>query len=167
MTATKQQAGKNTYFFISESTGALCSSQNSPVQQPTSWSPPMRQASADMSHVAAMPEHYNPPQVLQTYVDQYSYPQYSTNYVYDQSYLSQPIGQPAMYSEAVPSQQQDIQLPTPYYAPLDQYSRVQSVGDLKMATRELEMSRHGASLSQPDLSTASWDAPVETKYQAL
>lgn len=115
------------------------------------------------------------PPALQSYMDPYAYGSYAPGYAYDSSYISQH----AMYTEEpIPAQvpQHPPQLTQQhsidhhhhhqFYAPLDQYSRVQSVGNIKMATRELEMSRHGVSMSQPDLSTATW-GDDSTKYQML
>lgn len=144
----------------------MTSEQSSPIQSNHSWSPPTRQTSAEIHPLPETISEYPDNPNLQSYVDQYaSYNQYSGGY-YDLSYQNHP----QMYND------QMVAAPMPvdahqnydnqYYAPLDQYSRVQSVGDLKMASRvELEMSRHGISMSQPDLSTASWGN--ETKYQVL
>lgn len=123
----------------------------------------------------------------QDYMDQYhSYTsQYSsTGYgSYDDipAYLQQsqqPLvqGHPNMYNSPLMGMPQQSQMgisPQPldgthmngYYSNLEQYSRVQSVGDIKMATQQFEASRHGVSMSQPDLSTANWRE--ENKYQVL
>lgn len=151
------------------------SEQNSPIHTTQTWSPPMRQTSVEAGAVPAhIPEFANGSS-LQTYVDQYGgYSQYNSYYE-SSAYMSQQQQQQLMYNEqmvAVPEPHHHQQhhhhqnLESQFYAPLDQYSRVQSVGDLKMASRaELEMSRQGISMSQPDLSTASWNN--ETKYQVL
>lgn len=115
-----------------------------------------------------------------SYTSQYS----STGYgSYDDipAYLQQsqqPLvqGHPNMYNSPLMGMPQQSQMgisPQPldgthmngYYSNLEQYSRVQSVGDIKMATQQFEASRHGVSMSQPDLSTANWRE--ENKYQVL
>lgn len=129
-----------------------------------------------------------PQQPPQDYIDYSSYqstPLYSHSYSYDPSYLtahhlnmtsSGAGGYMGLHHHSAAAHQQQQQhnpvmesVNGGYYTPLDQYSRVQSVGDIKMATSQFEATRHGVSMSQPDLSSATWPTPPteETKYQVL
>ena len=163
----------NSIIFIDS--GNSVSAENSPVQ---SWSPPIStQSSVDA--MTPVQDQYNnlTSRSLsnpQDFLDQYTtYNSQYPNTYYDNSYLSQPQGnmynmqptQMAQQQQMNPVQQlQQQQSMEPYY-PLEPYTRVQSVGDIKMATQQFESTRHGVSLSQPDLSTATWNE--ETKYQVL
>lgn len=142
-------------------------------------------------------DHYTPQNLtsnmsvsrpLDSYVDYSNYhPQYTHSYSYDPSYLTAThqhhnmstagaymgLHHPTALTQQMSTGAQQPQhmvdaLNGGYYAPLDQYSRVQSVGDIKMATQQFETTRHGVSMSQPDLSSATWPAQNEdTKYQVL
>ena len=161
----------HTQLFVTDS-GNSVSAENSPVQ---SWSPPIStQSSVDtMTPVTDQYNNITSRANPVDFLDHYNgyNAQYSTGY-YDNNYMTQQqnnmynMQQPNATSPqqmgAVPLQQQ--QSMEPYY-PLEPYSRVQSVGDIKLATQQFESTRHGVSLSQPDLSTANWNE--ETKYQVL
>jgi len=76
------------------------------------------------------------------------------------------------YYDYAPSYQTAQQVPQQGYSPyapltaLDQYSRVGSMTDIKSAdAAEFAASRHSVSMSQPDLSSATWGD--EAKYQVL
>ena len=124
------------------------------------------------------------PQQEQQYIDYSSYhttPLYSHSYSYDPSYLTAHHpnnaisgGYMGLHQQSGLQHQQSTaslgmeSVNGTYYSPLDQYSRVQSVGDIKMATQQFEATRHGVSMSQPDLSSATWPTQTEeTKYQVL